>query len=573
MRPSRAVQAPDQAPTPQLAWRGLLVLALVAVAVHVVVNRVSVYGLHRDELLYLAMGRHLQLWSMDFPPWMALIAEITRALAGDTDVAIRLGPALAHGALVGLAGVFARDLHGGWGPQLLAAVAVLTAPVFLRAGHLFQPVVFDQLWWSLALLALLRIGRTRYDAAPDAAGATRAPLGQVGESSWTTPGGRRRRVPWRQRASAWTSHATSSPWFLLGVAGGLGLLTKFSIGFLGVGVLAALILGPLRRTLSTPRPWLALLTALVIGAPSLVGQLRLAWPVVSQLQDLRSTQLVHVGVGDFLVGQLLMNGPAVVLALLGVASLLRSRWTATARSAGLACAVAFVLLLVLRAKPYYAAPIYPLLFAAGAVVLARGVRRWRLRHGSVRWRVGAAGAVLVASAVATLPVVLPLLPPAATARWASRLGIAEATRTNTGGSLAIPQDFADMLGWPELAVAVSGAYEALPPAMRADVAIVAGNYGEAGALDFYGPRLGLPGVVSQAGSYAFFGPGDRVGDPLLTVGIPESTLSSRCARVTPLGAVTQPDSVWLVPEERAVRLFLCEQPTPSLRAGWERSGQ
>ena len=168
----------------------------------------------------------------------------------------------------------------------------------------------------------------------------------------------------------------------------------------------------------------------------------------------------------------------------------------------------------------------------------------------------------------TLPVGLPMLPPAATARWAATLGVDAATRTNTGHSLALPQDFADMLGWPELTATVAEAYAALPDSARADVAVLAGNYGQAGALDFYGPRVGLPPVVSPAGSYWFFGPGDRVADPVLTVGVPETALRGRCARVVPLGAVNHADTRWLVPEEQNVRLFLCEGPNPSLRASW-----
>jgi hypothetical protein len=99
----------------------LVLLAMLTIGLHTIVNRLSAFGLHRDELLYLAMGRHLRLWAMDFPPWIALLAEATRALLGDTDVALRLGPAFAHGALVVLAAVLARALRGGDGAQLLAA--------------------------------------------------------------------------------------------------------------------------------------------------------------------------------------------------------------------------------------------------------------------------------------------------------------------------------------------------------------------------------------------------------------------------------------------------------------------
>ncbi|MDF1503648.1 glycosyltransferase family 39 protein [Roseisolibacter sp. H3M3-2] len=554
----RRVEAPDAPAASGLALRPLLALAALVVGLHVAVNMVSVYALHRDELLYLAMGRHLRFWRMDFPPAIAVLAETTRALLGDTDVAIRLGPAVAHALLVLLAGALAHRLHGARGAQLLAAGTVCATPLFLRAGHLFQPVVLDQLWWTMALLGLVHLGReTTFGAHATA------------EDSWSTPEGRRRRtLRGRARVLAWLSRAVSSPWLLLALAGGLGLLTKFSIAFLAAGAAAALVIGPQRRALLTARPWLAALVALAIGAPSLVGQAALGWPVLGQMRELRSTQLVHVGVAEFLGGQLLL-GPALLLALLGAVALLGARWARHGRTAGIACVAAFLLLLAARGKAYYAGPIYPLLFAAGAVALQQGLGgRLRLSRSGARRRQLGAAALIGAYGAVTLPVALPMLPPDVTARWAAALGVDAATRTNTGEALALPQDFADMLGWPQMTRAVGDAFAALPDSARADAAVLAGNYGQAGALEFYGPRVGIPDVISPAGSYWFFGPGDRVGDPLLTVGVPEAALRGRCTRLVPLGVVRHDETRWLVPEERDVPLFLCEQPVPDLRAQW-----
>ena len=560
--PRRRPGAPEGGPppTPPLAVLPLFLLATFTIGLHTIVNRLSVFGLHRDELLYLAMGRHLRLWTMDFPPWIALLAEATRALLGDTDVVLRLGPAFAHGALVVLAAVLARALRGGDGAQMLAAVAVAASPLFLRAGQLFQPVVFDQLWWTLALLALVKIGQSALYTDPGADA-------QPGDVSWTSPGGRRRRLSWSARAGSALSRAAASPWLLLGVACGLGLLTKFSILFLGAAIAVALLVGPQRRMLLTSRPWLVVGVTLLLGAPSLIGQLRLGWPVLGQMRELRETQLVHVGVLQFLGGQLLL-GPAALLAALGVWALFATRWARGARTASLAAVGAFLLLLVLRGKAYYAGPIFPLLFAAGAVFLEQGPTRDRGFRAGASGRLGAAAAAVVLYGLLTLPLALPILTPADTARWASALRINAATRTNTGESLALPQDFADMLGWPELARAVGEAYAKLPPVQQNDVTIVAANYGQAGALEFYAPRVGLPGVVSPAGSFWFFGPGERVGDPLLTVGIPEAMLRGRCTRLTSLGRVSHPDTRWQVREEQNVPLFLCEQPVPGLREMW-----
>ena len=158
-RSSVATAAPPTERPATAAWTPWVpALAAAAVIAHLAVAAWGPYELHRDALLYLAMGEHLRLFRMDAPPFIALVAEATRALLGDGHAAIHTGPALAHGVLILLAGAFARLAGGRAGAQALTALAVATAPIFLRAGSLFQPVVFDQLWWTLALYALARIG-------------------------------------------------------------------------------------------------------------------------------------------------------------------------------------------------------------------------------------------------------------------------------------------------------------------------------------------------------------------------------------------------------------------------------
>jgi hypothetical protein len=318
---SESPAAPPGQRAPHVTWWAWA-LAAATVVGHVAVNRASPYGVHRDELLYLAMGEHLQLWRMDFPPFMALAAELTRALVGDARVAgsvaaLRLGPALAAGALVLLAALLAREFGGRRGPQFLAAGAVACSPMFLRTGTLFQPVVFDQLWWTLGFLALVRLGRHADEGARPW-----APRRLTPASLEIVPGDRADRrasdVPRR-----WWRARDARDWLVLGAAGGLGLLTKFSIAFFAAGVLAGVLATPLRRRLRTPAPWAAAALALALGAPSVVGQLRLGWPVAGQMAHLQATQLARVGPAGFFLDQL-PHGPGLLLALLGLVALLAS---------------------------------------------------------------------------------------------------------------------------------------------------------------------------------------------------------------------------------------------------------
>jgi 4-amino-4-deoxy-L-arabinose transferase-like glycosyltransferase len=501
-------------------------VAALVLAAHVVVNLTSPYGFHRDELLYLAMGRHLRLFTMDFPPFIALAARATLETLGGALVAVRLLPALAGALLVLLAGLAARRLGGGALAQATAALAVALSPLFLRAGGLFQPVVFDQLWWTLALLALLA-------------------LPHPSESRLPTAAARR--------------------WLLLGLALGLGLLTKFSIAFVGLGIVAGVLLTPLRRWLLGPWPWLALAVALAVGSPSVVGQPRLDFPVVSQMSDLRGSQLERIGPADFLLGQLEMFGPLLLLAIAGLVELLRRGRAPGARAAGAAVAATVLLLMALRGKAYYVGPIYPLLFAAGGVwleVRARSAaeRGRRAEAALLRW---VPLATVAAFGIVTLPFGLPLLEPAAMARYAAAIGVE--SESNVGERLVLPQDYADMLGWEEQVAATRRVHDSLPAADRAEVVVVGTNYGRAGAHDHFGPPLGLPPAVSPAGSYWFFGPGPRPGKVAIVIGGARDDLLPFFGTVVPAGRVT---GAWRVPEEQDVTIWLARDPKRTLQEVW-----
>jgi 4-amino-4-deoxy-L-arabinose transferase-like glycosyltransferase len=508
------VTAPEPAPWPRLALWLVIGFAAVKLFAHFLTVAVTPYGIHRDEFLYLSMGEHLRLWRMDFPPAIALLAKAARGLFGDTLFAIRFFPAVAGTCVLVLAGVIARELGGGRLAQGLAMLGILFGALFLLSAALLTPVVFDQLCWTLGFLALIKIAQ----------GAPRR---------W---------------------------WLALGVAGGLGLLTKFSIGFFALAALAALLLTQQRRALATPWPYLAAMVALLIGSPSIIGQVRLDFPVVFHMQDLQGQQLQRITVAEFLLGQVLMLGPPVLLAGAGLVYLLVNRPMRPYRVIGLTCGLSFLTLLVLHGKPYYAGPIYPTLIAAGAVALA-----------GLPGRVGRAAilvviVLVVAWGALVLPFGLPVVPPAPMARYAAALGIKAATTTNRGTALPLPQDYADMLGWEDQVCAVAQAYESLPADQRAQAVLLASNYGEAGAMDFYGPRHGLPGRVLLPHSALLWRPPPGGSfDVAVTVGIPPEDIG-RYFRTVRL--VSRFDHPWMVDEERHVPICVAHALYRDVQEVW-----
>lgn len=515
------VVADRSVPMAIVAERGRSELAVVALAlvafklaIHVAAAAFTPYGFHRDEFLYFAMGNHLRFLRMDFPPMIAMLAEAVRAVAGSSLLANRVVPALAGTAIVWLAVLSARELGGGQTAQVLTAVAAIFNPLFLRAASLFQPVVFDQFWWMLGFYALIRLGNSS-------------------DRKW---------------------------WILLGVAGGLGLLSKFSILFFGAAVLAGVLLTRWRDLL-TAGPWTALGIALVLGAPSVIGQISLDWPLFDQMAGLKEGQLDRITITGYIAEQLLWGPAAFVFATAGAVAFVRSPALARHRVVGWSAIAAFVLYAVTKGKSYYVGPIYPVLFA-GAGVWVEQLSRPTLRR-TIAWSMVG---LTVLFGVATLPFGLPVLPPEQMARYAAATGVTAGVKTNRGELLPLPQDYADMTGWREKAEAVAAVYRSLPPAEQADVVLYGNNYGQAGALEFYGRELALPPVVSLAGSFYLFGPGERPGKIVIFLGVERSDVED--LGCTSLAEVTRVKNRWGVTEERDVPILLCRQPKLTIQEIW-----
>lgn len=483
-------------------------LAVVKLTLHLATNAFGPYEFHRDEFLYMAMGEHLRLWHMDFPPFIAMLSAVTRWILGDSLVAVRFPPALMSTALLVIAALTARELGGRRFAQGLAAFAIFSSTLFLRSGSLFQPVVIDQLWWTLALFSLIKLCRTN-------------------DARW---------------------------WLLFGVATGLGLLSKFSVLVFGFATFIALIATPARRWLKTPWPWGAALISFAIGSPSIVGQLTLGFPVLDQMGDLINVQLARVSPLSFLIDQPRMQ-PGFVIAVIGASGLAFGRAWRSYRLVGWTCIAAFVLIMTLHGKGYYIGPVYPVLVGAGAVAF----ERFRL---PARWGMAASMVVYVA---VLFPLGLPVLPPETMERYLVSIGLQSAATTIFGNRERIPQDYADMLNWEAQVREIGRVYEELPPEDRRRAVILASNYGEAGAIDFYGPSYGLPKAVAFVGTYWFFGPGELPGDVIVLHGYSEDDFADFCESRTYAGYVTHPFAVtW----ERDVRTYVCRGPRQTLQQLW-----
>ncbi len=512
--------APSEPAVPAGRWSrlvaavapGVWAIAAVHFVAHLVTN--GRYGIFRDELYYLACADHPAWGYVDQPPLSIWLLGLERAILGSSVGALRILPALAGAALVLLTARLARRLGGGAFAENLAALSIAVAPVVLVTTGFFSMNAFDLLFWVLAIGLLVRLA------------------------------------------------AEDDPrlWLPFGLVVGLGLLNKWSLPFLGFGLAVALPFSRLRRHLRSRHLWLGAALALALAAPYLAWNAAHGWPTLEFMENARRYKNVHLGPGAFLREQVLMMNPLTLPVWgTGLGALLFARRWRGLRFLGVLFLAVAALLVATGGKPYYLSPAYPLLLAPGAVALgaATGRRRWR-------WVRPAALALLIAGGVALAPLALPVLPPQALVRYQARLGIhPEASEHNPLG--ALPQYFADRFGWPEMVAAVARVYRDLPAAERERAAIVTSNYGEAGAIDHYGRRLGLPRATSQHNSYYFWGPpsGARV---VIAVGIDGDDLRQAFADVEPAARV---DSPWAMPSETGDLIYVCRGLRGPLAEAWE----
>jgi hypothetical protein len=450
----------------------VLLLALVKLALHLAPTGRFGYGFFVDELYYLACSKHLAWGFVDMPPFFPAITALIRSVLGESLFAIRLLPALAGAALVVMTGLMARDLGGRRFAQGIAALGVITAPLWLALHSIHTMNALEQLLWTGAAWVFVRIARDGWDRG----------------------------------------------WLWFGLLCGVGLLNKHSMLFFGVAMVAGLLLTPERRALRSRWLWIGGLLAFAIFLPNLVWEARHHFPHFEMLANIKADgRDVQLNPLQFMAQQALMFNPvALPLWVAGLAWYLFDREGRRYRALGIAYLAVMAQMFLLDGRIYYPAPAYPMLFAAGGVALERWLAGRRFVKPAFATVLALAGAVMA-------PLFTPLLPPDTLVRYSEAIGMAP-PRLENHRLGPLPQLMADRFGWPEMAQAVARVYNALPPADRARAAIFGQNYGQAGAIDRYGPALGLPPAISGHVSYFYWGPRGYTGDVMIVLDDDKETL-------------------------------------------------
>ena len=431
----------------------ILGMALVKLVIHLFAN--NIYGLHRDEYLYFAEGQHLGWGYMEGPPMIALLAWFANIFGGSPFV-IRLIPTLIGVMSVVLIGNLVRDLGGKKWAIFIACLAFIISPAFLRSNMLFQPVSLNQFFWLLSAFWMVRIVKFK----------------------------------------------DNRDWYWLGVTIGLGLMTKYSILFFVTAMLIASLFTKHKTWYRTKYPYITAAIACVIFLPNLLWQWHHHFPVIDHMRELSETQLVHVNTVQFFVDQFQNQLAASLIWVPGLFNVLFAKRMSDFRMFGLGYIILLAMIYILGGKTYYTLGIYPMLFVFGGLAIEDVIQRdW------IRWIL--VGVMVVANTIFS-PYALPFLPVETMQKYCTymrdKIGLEGPLRWEDGTTRQLPQDYADMFGWEEIAENVGKVYHALPDSIRQSCNIFGGGYGHAGAINFYRKKYNLPEAHSMNASFLIWAP-------------------------------------------------------------------
>ncbi|MEU8083983.1 glycosyltransferase family 39 protein [Micromonospora sp. NPDC049101] len=451
-RPQRPAQTapPTLPPEPGAPTRGPWLVALAtSVVLLLLAGR---YGYHRDELYFLLAGRHLDWGYVDQGPLVPVLARLLDTIAPGNLVILRTPSALLAGGAVLLVAAIAREWGAGRGAQTCAAVLAALSGIVLASGHLLSTTTIDLLVWLAAAWCAVRLLRS-------------------GDSRWALG---------------------------IGLALGVGMLSKVLPALLAVGLIAGVLIAGPRRLLRDRWVLAAAGVAVLLAAPNLIWQAAHGFPQLGVAASISDGDSSYSGRLDAFTLQFVIISPyAVPIWIAGLVALLRRPAWRAYRAVGWAWLVVFGIVLIAGGKGYYDAPLLLVLTAAGAVVTVA----WASR-GSVRLRRGLLALGVVPLLLPNIVLLLPVLP-------AERL---------PGFVVDVNYDAGETIGWPAFADSVAAVHRGLTPEERSRAVILTDNYGEAGALARYGPTRELPRAYSGHNSMADFGQPPASADVVIAVG-------------------------------------------------------
>jgi hypothetical protein len=486
-------------------------IALAKLVFHIYFN--NRYGYFRDEFDYMSCGDHLAWGYVDQPPLIPFLIHLCRAVLGDSLRSVRFIPALASSLLVVQTAVLARELGGRRFALLLSAICAVIAPQYLSNGSLLGTNCLEpNLWMGCAYFAVLAV---KYSATENGA----------------------------------------RYWLWFGVIAGIGLEEKYSIAVFGLGIVVGLLLTEQRRVFLNKWIWIGGLAAYLIFLPNLLWNIHYDWPFVQLMRAIRASgrDVVLGPLPYFLQQTQLVNPLTAPIWIAGLLCLLFSARLKPYRFLGWCYLVCYTVFFVLHGKNYYLAPVYPMLLAAGAVVVDDATDAFHRPKSMPVLLKSAVAVVLIASGAHLTPIVVPVLSPEHFVAYTRYLPFRLPVMEHAHARAVLPQWYSDQFGWEEIVAETAIAWNRLAPEEREDCGIFAQDYGQAGAIDFLGRRYGLPRSMSGHQTWFLWGPRSYSGNCMIVLDDNRETLERLWDRVEYVGSSA--DNQWAL--EKIIPVYIC----------------
>ncbi|GAB3516789.1 glycosyltransferase family 39 protein [Emticicia fontis] len=469
---------------------------------------------HRDELLYFSLGTHPASGYASVPPMVGILAFLLMKTIGFSAFAIKILPAILGGVMIWLTTKITEELGGNWFAQLLTALGIFIAPIFVRPFYLYQPVGFDIFFWTLIFYFTIRYLNTRQH----------------------------------------------NYLLYLGIAGGFAILNKHLVVLQLGALVIAFLLSSERKTLGQKSFWYAIGVCIIIASPNIIWQITHGLSSIRHLGALNKHQLTHLNRINFLKEQLLMPGIFLLLTCAGLCGLLFTQKLSKYRLLGVTILFVIGILFAVKGKGYYTAGVFPLALAAGSVWWEGLLKQWYVRMALIVFLLGLS--------IPLLPIGIPTDTPEKLAihfkNFSEKYGMNDMLRHEDGKIHSLPQDYADMIGWEELAKITNTAYQQVSD--KSNVLLYCENYGQASAINILGKKYGLPEPVSFSDNYYYWAPRKIASTTNTFIYINDELgedVQKLFADIGLVGQISDP-----LAREYGTQVYLCRNPKTNFSEFW-----
>ena len=429
------------------------------------------YGIFRDEFYYLAMSENLDFGYLDVPPLAPLLLAFVRLFFGVSYFSLHLLPAISGCLILCLSYLIVKKLNGGIFAVVLTLSCITFAPQFVAFGSFYSYDYLDQFFWILTLFTIVLLLKSE----------------------------------------------NKKYWIYFGVAAGFGLLSKITILYLGFGIFLALILTKNRKYLLTWQFWIGGIIAFLIFSPYIIWHISKDMIVMDYYKNYASGKAAGTNPFDFLSNHIITLNPLTLpVWLSGFFYFLFNREVKKYNLISIAFIIVSAVSILTKTKYYLVTPFFPLLFAGGAVFIESIILKKQEKYILAAGRIYSSFIIL--GGLFIVPLARPVIPAESYIKLSNMIKLDKQVKVENHKLSLLPQFYADRFGWEEMVVKIKEAYDTLTDDEKKKCAIIVGNYGEAGAIEYYGKKYNLPKPVSGHLQYYIWGDRGHTGEAAIILG-------------------------------------------------------